>query len=224
MSEHDLNVDRPIPDVAPLDEPATQAGALNPHDQEVSTDIKSTPVLQEYSDLYRELRAAVAQLAAEVTSLQCTVKDRLRYDKAKEEAFDRLYAELDELKKNSAFDQVRPLYLDLILLFDRIENIGIDSGRGSPATLTLATLFKTLSEELLEILSRREVEIIQTASPKFDPITQRAIGTESAATEAENNEVARVVRKGFRFRDRVVRAEEVIVKKYRETVQNQKGE
>jgi molecular chaperone GrpE len=223
MNKEDQNVDGPVPDAIALDERAAQPGVLNP-EQEISAGTHATPALQEYIDLYRELRAAVAQLAADVTALQCTVNDRLSYDRAKEEAFDRLYAELDALKKNAAFDQVRPLYLDLILLFDRIENICIDSGAASPATPTITTLVKTLSDELLEILSRREVEIIQTASPKFDPITQRAVGTELAPTEAENNEIARVVRKGFRFRDRIVRAEEVIVKKYRATLQDQKGE
>ncbi len=223
MGKEDHNVDGPVPDVTALDERAAQAGVLNP-EQEISAGTHATSALQEYTDLYRELRAVLAQLVADVTALQSTVKDRLSYDKAKEEAFDRLYVELDEMKKNVAFDQARPLYLDLILLFDRIQNVRIDSGLASPATPALTTLVKTLSDELLEILSRREVEIIQTASPKFDPISQRAVGTELAPTEAENNEIARVVRKGFRFRDRVVRAEEVIVKKYRQTLQDQKGE
>ena len=132
--------------------------------------------------------------------------------------------------KNRTSDTPQPenvIYLVLpvvILVFDRIENMCNDSGYASPIVPSLTALFKTLSDEVLEILSRREVEIIQTASPKFDPITQRAVGTELAPTEPENNEIARVVRRGFRYRDRVIRAEEVIVKKYREEVRNQKGE
>ena len=68
----------------------------------------------------RQVLDALSDLATDLSSLKRTVEDRLSYDKAKEEAFDRLYADLENLKKNAAFEQIRPLYMDLILLFDRI--------------------------------------------------------------------------------------------------------
>ena len=61
------------------------------------------------------------QLAADLSAIKRDIAERIRYDLAKEEAFDRLYRQLDELRSEREFDQLRPLYLDLILFFDRIE-------------------------------------------------------------------------------------------------------
>jgi len=142
------------------------------------------------------------------------VQSRLAYDKAKEEAFDRLYGELEQLKSNATFEQLRPLYLDLILLFDRIENICQSSQLIAQQDPHILPLFRSLSDELIEVLYRREIEVTQSASPVFDPNAQRAIGIEPTADEGESGRVASVVRRGFRYRNRLIRAEEVIVKKF----------
>lgn len=159
-----------------------------------------------------DLATSIRNLEAELAALRRTVENRLSYDRTKEEAFDRLYAELDGLKKKEAFDQLRPLYLDLILLFDRIDNLATKPGEVSQENPSAIGFVQTLSDELLEILGRREIEIISTASI-FDPATQRAVGTQLTSNRSENSEIARVVRKGFRFSGSILRAEEVIVKK-----------
>ena len=43
----------------------------------------------------RQVLDALSDLATDLSSLKRTVEDRLSYDKAKEEAFDRLYADLE---------------------------------------------------------------------------------------------------------------------------------
>ncbi|MBV9929094.1 MAG: nucleotide exchange factor GrpE [Acidobacteria bacterium] len=160
-----------------------------------------------------QLLATLTEMSAELSVLNSTIEGRLRYDKAKEEAFERLYAELDEMKRNSAFEQARPLYTDLILLFDRIEGARQELARDGSEAPAVLPLLETLSEELLEVLARREVEVLRT-SAEFDPSLQRAVGTQPAPDEAGNNGVARVLRRGFRYRDRILRPEEVIVMKY----------
>jgi molecular chaperone GrpE len=162
----------------------------------------------------QQLLDALTEISAELSSLNLTVESRLSYDKIKEEAFDRLYAELEDLKRNSAFEHIRPLYIDLILFFDRVESIRHDTSQLTSMSPTLAPLLRTLSDELLEILYRREVEIINVTSSTFNPTIQRAIGTQPVSDETENNYVATVVRRGFKYRDRILRPEEVIVKKY----------
>jgi molecular chaperone GrpE len=157
----------------------------------------------------------VSQLATELFPLKSMFENRLRYDKTKEEAFNRLYTELDDLKKNSIFDRNRPLFIDLILLYDRIENKLHESKQPTSKMSISEHFLKTLSDELLEILNRQEIEVIRMTSTIFDPLFQRAIGTEFTTVKDENNEVAKVLRKGFKFRDRLLRAEEVIVKKFK---------
>jgi molecular chaperone GrpE len=160
-----------------------------------------------------QLLGTLTEISAELSALNSTIENRFRYDKVKEEAFERLYAELESVKRDSTFEAIRPLYSDLILLFDRIENTRTELSSSTSEGSNLAHLLGTLSDELLEILYRREVEVIQTDLSIFDPTVQRAIGTEPISVEAENNQVVRVVRRGFKYRDRVLRAEEVIVKK-----------
>lgn len=163
---------------------------------------------------------AISQLATELFPLKNMFESRLRYDKTKEEAFNRLYTELDDLKKNSIIDRNRPLFIDLILLYDRIENKLLESKQSTSKMSTFEHFLKTLSDELLEILNRQGIEVIRITSTIFDPAFQRAIGTEFTTVKEENNEVAKVLRKGFKLHDRLLRAEEVIVKKFKKIIIN----
>ena len=113
---------------------------------------------------------------------------------------------------NSLLD---PLYLDLILLFDRLDNVCCQLDRSASTTNDFYNFLQTLREELLEVLYRQSIEIVTTQSNRFDPTRQRAIATKTTAVKEENNSLASIVRRGFRYQNRLVRPEEVIVKKYR---------
>jgi molecular chaperone GrpE len=182
--------------------------ALDTRGQSSAEQVDESPSSPQDEGVNQQMLAALSNLDTKLASLNRTVENRLRYDKVKEAAFERLYVELDDLKRNAAFEQLRPLYVGLILLFDRIENI-------SQETEPLSEVLQTLSDELLELLHRQEIEPIRATQCAFDPSVQQAIGIELTDVEDENNQVARVVRKGFRYRNRILRAEEVIVKKYR---------
>ena len=151
----------------------------------------------------------VRQSNIELSNLRQIVDNRLSYDKVKEDAFERLYGELEDLKKNAIFERNRPLFIDLILLFDRLENYRqTDVEESSQFT----HLLKSFSEELLEILCRQCIDII-ASSKTFDPTIQRAIKIELTSEKEEDNKVSVVLRKGFRYFDNILRPEEVIVKK-----------
>ena len=201
--------------LTPSDPVESNGGKSPASDQPAQTQVTPGSVEEDSSiPIHPQLIETLTEISAELSALNSTVENRLQYDKLKEEAFERLYAELEELKRDAAFQNVRPLYSDLILFFDRIESTRLELAQSTPEASSLSHLLETLSDELLEILLRREVEAIQTTLSSFDPTVQRAIGTEPVSIEADNNQVARVVRKGFKYRDRILRAEEVIVKKY----------
>jgi molecular chaperone GrpE (heat shock protein) len=203
-------------------EPGTDAeGAPEPtaHRSPLPSSTNACPdnveaVEREDGILLRQIVGVTSGLDGRLLKLSELFQSRLAYDKAKEEAFDRLYAELEQLKSNATFEQLRPLYLDLILLFDRIESICQSPQLINQQDPDSRSLFKSLSDELLEILYRREIELFQSLSPAFDPSNQRAIGIEPTSVEGETGRVARIVRRGFRYRNRLIRAEEVIVKKF----------
>lgn len=205
MSEPDEDRERDISAATPNGDPPTfQAVGCEANSQ-------AQPPAPGGSEVSALLESA-ARVEGQLSALNETVEKRLRYDQAKESAFDRLYAELDATKKQAASEELRPLFIDLALLYDRIDAASHTLAQPDRAA-TAALLVHTLGEELLEILCRREVELIQPLSNTFDATIQRAIGTEPAESETENNQIARVVRRGFRHCHRLLRPEEVIVKK-----------
>lgn len=149
-------------------------------------------------------------LAARLDEMRTILVERLNDDRTKEQAFERLYAELDNAKEDRIYDLLHPSLFDLILLYDRIEaytrNDGPeDNSRG---------FLESVLEEIVEILARREVEVIDTSTGAFDPSLQKAIGVQETTEPDDHHGIASVVRRGFRRRERIVRAEEVIVMKH----------
>jgi molecular chaperone GrpE (heat shock protein) len=157
---------------------------------------------------------AISPIAEELALLREEFAKRLSYDATKEDAFSRLYREMDDSRTEQKLQQFRPIYLDLILLLDRIEQNHANVINGSTVKEDFAALLKSLNDEVLEILFRGEVEPIANLSSKFDPTSQRAVGLEAALEQQEHHDVARVVRRGFKFRNHILRAEEVVVKKF----------
>lgn len=160
------------------------------------------------------LMTSLSPIAEELALLRDAFAKRMSYDSTKEDAFSRLYRELNDSREEQRLHQFRPIYLDLILLLDRI-----DQNRTAIATTTLSyddftTLLTSLYDEILEILSRGEVEPLTLFSSKFDPANQRAVGVEPVHDPQEHQDVASVVRRGFTHRHRVLRPEEVVIKTF----------
>jgi molecular chaperone GrpE len=66
---------------------------------------------------------------------------------------------------------------------------------------------------LLEILHRFEVKEVETKE-KFDRAIHRAVCFEPTDCEQEDGQIMARVRRGFIWRDKLIRPEEVIVKKF----------
>jgi molecular chaperone GrpE (heat shock protein) len=148
------------------------------------------------------------KILEELAGIRDILEKRMSRDQAKEEAFDRLYQELDALKRNKAFEEFRPLFIDLVLLYDRIQAAKTDSDS------RLQTVLESLQDELKEILARREIEPITKTTEFFDPAFQRAVSTEMVASMDLNGRILRVLREGFMYRGMVFRPQDVVVGRY----------
>ena len=177
---------------------------------EPGSTIDSTPHSERDTNVVLEgVSASINLLRGQLDDLASTVTSRLSYDQTKEQAFDRLYTELDALKRNAALDSIKPLLLDLILLYDRMEHA---RQLAANAQGTLSTeILQSFIHELLEVLYRREVSLIEAGPSTFDYNQQKAIGVVDVTDPAEHQRVHKVVRRGFRLGERTLRAEEVIV-------------
>jgi molecular chaperone GrpE len=128
---------------------------------------------------------------------------RTRYEESMERSFKMLYEDLQAAQPERVLEQYRPLYLDIILLLDRVEELLGDA--------TVGGALQSVRDELLELLARRGVESIPESSDEFDATVMRAVGRSPTADVDLHGKVARRFRRGFRFDSRIIRHEQVAV-------------
>ncbi|MEQ1853544.1 MAG: nucleotide exchange factor GrpE [Chthoniobacteraceae bacterium] len=148
--------------------------------------------------------------------------------------FEALHTELKSYKDAFLLESVlRPVIRDLISLYDDISEIHRQlalalSGqeqRGNLAGSALI-LFENVAapasqlehnrDSILEVLERLDVTLQPLGTGKLDKQAQRAVTVEYTEDPDQDHEVVKVIKRGFRWKDRVVRAEEVVIKKWKE--------
>lgn len=144
------------------------------------------------------------QISFGVGRLQNLFDDRLRYDDAKEGAFQQLYEDLSQFRALAVATQSNPILIEIIRLQDRLEESLTDEPEHS--------FILSVRDELSEILARHGViEIVHTTESPFDPHTQRALSARDTTEEDKHKSVAEIKRKGYERDGQVLRAAEVIV-------------
>ena len=178
----------------------------------------------ETNEAHKELPRVVAELRG-VIEQRNTVSRQM---------FDALHEELKSYKDGFLLDTVhRPMIRDLITLYDDLSHIHhqmrapIESvHRAAQETACPAEVGSRLEsislhlehnlDFILEVLARLEVTRLPVGTGKLDKQTQRAVSVEAAEDPDEDLTVVRTLRRGFLWKERVVRAEEVVIKKYKE--------
>jgi molecular chaperone GrpE (heat shock protein) len=149
--------------------------------------------------------------------------------------FDALHEELRTYKDQTLFELVhKPVVRELITLHDDFCLLYANSA-AALASLPqarkggkLAGMHKQLSNivtsldhavhSILETMARMEVEVCEIPIGLLDKQMQRAVAVEPTADEARDGMVARIVKPGFFWRQRLIRPQEVVVYKYRAAV------
>ena len=137
--------------------------------------------------------------------------------------FDSLHEELISYRDNFVRDSLqKPFIRDLLALFDDLSRIvaqletattTTDQGKGGADAQLRDNLDNTL-HFLIEILHRLEVTEIETTE-MVDRTLHRVIGVESTETPEEDGRIATRLKRGFIWRDKVLRPEEVVVRRFR---------
>lgn len=134
---------------------------------------------------------SIAKLADEIAGLGDLFKRRLLEDRQKNEL-------IQILAKNSEYAVIEPFLADLFLLMDRMEK--------STDEFVASTY-----HELYDILNRRGIERINVGI-KYDHATCKAVRVVESA-DVDDMCIAEVIRNGYTFNGRVLRAADVYVKK-----------
>lgn len=144
-----------------------------------------TPVQNENQVLFEEIQ----QVKADIVYLKDLFIRRLSDDKQKNGL-------IQNLSDVASFAIIEPFLHDIILLLDRMEKSDDD-------------FVASLSEELYDIIKRRGVEHIENIS-YFDPLLHKVV---KAIDDPNASEIyiSEVIRKGYQYSGKVLRATEVIV-------------
>lgn len=165
------------------------------------------------------LTEALSTQNATLKDIKAEMASRASYDAAKEKAIDKLSEELKLYRDNFIFQSQKPVFVELIMLYDNLaQTLNLLEGSQAPAADTCLTVKNNLSnikEELLEILYRRDVTPFVEHPETLDYKLHKTVGTVTTGIEGENNKVEAIRKTGFRWNDKVIRPEEVVIKKYR---------
>ncbi len=172
----------------------------------------------------------VGEATASVPSLLADAKNTISDTRAAMEQrnvvnramFEALHGELKAYRDEFMLDAVlRPILRDLMTLYDdtlvicQQAQLLSSYAADDVSHERLTTLHKNLDHHthfVLEVLERMEVTQIPSFAGKLNKRTQRVVAMEETENPDEDRTVVRVLRRGFQWRDRVVRPEEVSIK------------
>lgn len=146
--------------------------------------------------------------------------------------FDALHEELKGYKDSFLLESVhKPVIRDLVALYDDLveihrqmqESVALAVSTAGSASAALLERLRRMEinlehkcEFILEVLARIEVTMMPVGTGRLDKRTQRAVAVEMAEDPDEDSTVVRTVKRGFFWKERVLRAEEVVTKKWKE--------
>ena len=159
------------------------------------------PMLRENNSVLKEIKTII--------------QERLEYDAAKEKVVDKLNDELKFYRDNFVFQSQKSMFIDLMLLYDNLERIlNLLVNDEAFSKEKIAELLETFKEELLEILYRKDITPFEDHPEYLNYKLHKTIKTIPTNEESENNKVDKIIKIGFRWNDKILRPEEVIIKKY----------
>ena len=154
--------------------------------------------------------------AEAIDALRAAIARRNAGDDAlSQKAFDHLYEELRQYKEDFIFQAEKPLLLDLLLFYDSVNWFQQSLINKEMSPDVIADSFQYIIDELLEVLYRRDV-LPMEAADRFSRETQKVVKTVTATAKAEDYEIHQVLKRGFTRGGRVLRAEEVVVKRFQD--------
>ncbi len=145
--------------------------------------------------------------------------------------FDALHEELKDYKDGFLLEKIlKPVIRDLISLYDDLKLIHrqteatvsaseCETAPDSPITMRLRQMETNVAhhcEFVLEILARLDVSLMPIGTGRLDKQAQRAVALELVDDPELDMTVVRTVKRGFIWKERVLRAEEVVMNKYKQ--------
>lgn len=157
----------------------------------------------------------VALLLKEMQQLRQDFDTKVKYDASKERLIESLHRELQTYREGLHFRVLRPVFTDLISMYDDIGKLIDSMPKGSSDIIDRMIYNLTIFQETVEeILRRNGAESFTIQDSTFVPSRQRILRVIPTDNPALDKQVARRVRKGFMYEEVVLRSEMVETYKY----------
>ncbi len=147
--------------------------------------------------------------------------------------FEALHSELKTYKDGFILESIlRPVIRDLISVYDEMSAVHrqltatISSFEEKEIVGGAIRLLENMKNAvmnldhnvhfILEVLERMEVSICAVAVGKLDKRSQKAVAVELTECPDEDQDIVKSTKRGFQWKDRIVRPEEVVIKKWKE--------
>lgn len=164
---------------------------------------------------------AVAPILDSIGLLRELFESKIQSDEIRERAYEKLYRELEMYKDDFVERRMRETYTDLLLFYDSMQKeVRLAKSREERSEdSTNGEVLEHLLEELMELISRRGLDRIDTTSNRFDSTCQRAVRVVSTSRPDEDGTVDHVVKDGFTKDGKVIRPQAVVVRRFEQTVE-----
>jgi molecular chaperone GrpE (heat shock protein) len=217
--------------VETLDQPEGAGGAIElrqPSDAEAPAEI--TGAIRDLDAVSRRIGESVQSLPKAVSDLRALLEMK---NGVSHSMFSALHEELKGYKDGFLLQSVyRPIIRDLVSVYDDLTEIlrqiteaiaeGSSERDDSTAAKKVLSRMRTMEmnlghnvEFILEVLARLEVTQLPCGEGKLDKCRQRAVAVEATDDPEDDTLVLRIVKRGFLWHERVLRPEEVVVKRYK---------
>ncbi|MGH2486872.1 MAG: nucleotide exchange factor GrpE [Ktedonobacterales bacterium] len=185
--------------------------------------MQTASVAEEQDQEGQPVRAAVAksdalpeQILALLQKLQQSFEVKLQYDEAKDKQIDRLHEELRESRDGLNLRILRPLFLELISLYDDVHKYRELLQAQQPHDALIPTVRNLDSFEIKidEMLRRAGVEKFTIEEQVFRGDRQRSFAVRDTPTLSLDKQIAARLRPGFLYEGKVLRPEWVETYRY----------
>jgi len=162
-----------------------------------------------------EVDPNIQLLLKEMHLLRQDFDTKVKYDESKERMIESLHRELQTYREGLHFRLLRPMFTDLITLYDEIGKLIDNMPRESNGNIEqLLTNLIVFQETIEETLRSNGVDSFSMEGMTFISNRQRILKVIPAFDPTWDRQISRRVRKGFIYGDIVLRPEVVEIYKY----------
>ncbi len=162
------------------------------------------------------LQTRVAAIDEKLNQLTILFMEKIQDDAVKADLFEKLYSQLTYYREDFVYKHtISRILKDLIRLFDTLEETLKPSTLENLQREDLICRFQSLSDQVLKSLERHDVELIKQGNAiPFDEAIQEAVDARSVISSVEDQQVLEVIKRGFKYHEKLLRPEQVIVGRY----------